>query len=104
MTVGVQASNGTIDQQLTSLSVGLRNIMQNISNLSTWVNGQDEGLAFLESTGYDSGDAATALSMIAYMNTISGVYYGTVQQGGSNGTAATNFNFNNELSVLWGGQ
>jgi len=42
--------------------------------------------------------------MAGYMNTIAGCYYGTVQQGGSGGTGATEFNFNNALSVLWGGQ
>lgn len=104
MSVGSQAGSGTVDQLLTNLSVGLRNTMQAINNLNMWVNGQSQGLANLESMGYDTASAQTALSMIAYLNTIAGVYYGTVQQGGTGGTAATMFNFNQELSQLWAGQ
>jgi hypothetical protein len=102
--VGNQPTNGAVDGQITNLSVSLRNLMQNISNLSTWINGQNQGLTYLESLGYSTGDAQTVLTLIAYMNTISGVYYGTVQQGGSGGTGAIEFDYNNALSQLWAGQ
>lgn len=114
MSVGGQASTNTVNGALTSISVGMRNLMQQITNLSTWVNGQGNGLQMLVSLGFAStantsnpggvSDAQLALNMIAYMNTVAGVYCGTVQQGGSNGTAATTFNFNQELSQLWSGQ
>jgi hypothetical protein len=88
--------------------------MQDISNLNLRVNGQGAGLAYLESIGYSGtanpdnpggvSNAALALSMISYLNTNAGVYFGTVQQGGTGGTGAILFNFGQELSQVWGGQ
>lgn len=107
MTVGLAVGSGQVDVNLINYAVGLRDLMQNISNLSTWINGQGNGLAFLEELGYGStpdasnpgsvSDAQMALNLIAYLNTIAGVYYGTATQG-------TTFNFNNELSQLWNGR
>lgn len=97
MSVGGQASNATVDQKLTDLSVSLRNVMHQIRNLSTWINGQGNGLTMLEGLGYNATDAQTALNQISFLNTVAGVYYGTASQ-----TPA--FNFDNELSQLWAGQ
>lgn len=89
--------------------------MQAAVNLSTQVNGTGQGLEYLESIGYssapnpenpgDQSDAAWALQVIAYLNTVAGVYFGGVRQGGD-GTAgsAVAFNFNNALAELWNGQ
>lgn len=114
MSVGTQGNSGNVDGQLTSIAIQMRNLMQAASNLSTWINGQGNGLAFLEELGYPStanpdnpggvSDAQFALNMIAYFNTLAGIYYGTVQQGGTGGTGASTFNFNQELSQIWGGQ
>lgn len=104
MSVGGQASTATVDTAITQLSLGLRNTMQSITNLSMWINGQGNGLATLESLGYDSTDAQSALTAISYLNTVAQVYYGIVQQGGSGGTGATAFNFNQQLSQYWVGQ
>ncbi len=113
MSVGAQGSSGTVSAALTNLAVGMRNLMQSITNLNTWINGQANGLAYLEELGFSSAsnpdnpgsisDAQFALNLLAYLNTMSGVYYGTVQQGGSGGTGASMFNFNQELSQLWAG-
>jgi hypothetical protein len=107
MNVGGQASSGTVDATLTSLAISMRNLMTQVSNLSTWVNGQGGGLAMLEGLGYPStgnagnpggiSDAQLALNMIAYLNTVAEVYFGSATQG-------TQFNFNQELSQLWAGQ
>jgi hypothetical protein len=97
VTVGNQASSGSVNNAITSLSVQMRGVMQAVSDLSTFVNGQGTGLATLESLGYDSTDAQTALNMISYLNTVAGVYFGTASQ-------ATEFNFNQELSQMWAGQ
>src|SRR6516162_10057110 len=101
MNVGGQASSGTVDATLTSLAISMRNLMTQVSNLSTWVNGQGGGLAMLEGLGYPSAgnagnpggisDAQLALNMIAYLNTVAEVYFGSATQG-------TQFNFNQELS------
>ena len=107
MNVGSQASSGTVNAQLTSFATSMRNLMQQVANLSTWVNGQGNGLTMLEDLGYSStanpnnpggvSDAQLASNMIAYLNTVAGVYFGTATQ-------ATTFNFNQELSQLWAGQ
>jgi hypothetical protein len=114
MSVGGQGSSATVDSALTNLSVGIRRLMQGVANLNTWITGEGNGIAYLEQLGYSSAgdpqnpggisDAQMALNYIGYLNTLSGVYYGTVQQGGTGGTAATMYNFNNALSPLWAGQ
>ena len=104
MAVGTALTSATINQNLSLLSVQLRDLMQQLANLSIGVNGQGTGLAALEAAGYSAADANTALQLIGYMNTVAGVYFGTVQQGGTGGTGAILFNFNQALSQLWSGQ
>lgn len=113
MAVGQQLNKAAIDQLLTNYSTRMRSLMQDVVNLSLTVNGTGQGLAVLEALGYSAtanpanpatmSDAAYALQLIAYLNTVAGVCNGTVQQGGSNGTGAVAFNFNNALAVLWAG-
>lgn len=111
MTVGTQANSQQIDARLTQLAVQMRNVMTAVTQLNTQVNGQGDGLAVLEAAGYSSGDnpdnpgsmsdAAYALQKLAYLSTVAGCYLGTVQQGGSGGTGAAEFDFDNALSTLW---
>jgi len=114
MPVGAVIGSGQVDNIITNLAVNLRNIMRQISDLNLAVNGGGAGLAYLQSVGYSGAsnpanpgsvsDAALALSTIAYMNTVAGCYFGTVQQGGTGGTGASTFNFNQQLAAVWGGQ
>ena len=97
MPVGSTIGSGQIDNIITALAVALRDVMQHIANLNLAVNGQGAGLAYLESLGYSPADAATALSVISYLNTVAGVYFGTATQ-----TPA--YNFNQQLSEVWAGQ
>lgn len=107
MPVGSVIGSSQIDNVITSLAVNLRNIMQQIHNLNLSVNGQGQGLAYLQSLGYSNAsnpanpggvsDAALALSMIGYLTTVAGVYYGTATQ-----TPA--FSFDQELSQIWAGR
>lgn len=107
MSVGTQADNANVNNALTNISVNLRALMTQITNLSTWINGQGDGLVVLAELGYSTvptatnpggvSDAQLASNMISYLNTVAGVYYGTATQG-------TTFNFNQELSQLWAGQ
>jgi hypothetical protein len=96
MTVGQQANNAIMDQSLTSLALQLRDVMKNLKNLNTQVNSQGSGTTYLQGIGYTSGDATTAATLIGYLSNLAGVYYGTA-------TVASDFNFDNALSVLWGG-
>lgn len=104
MPVGDQSSSTTIDSQITSLSLALRNLAQNITNLNIFINGQGEGQATLETLGYDSADATTALQAISYLYTIAGVYFGTIQAGGTGGTDAIDFDYNSALAPYWAAQ
>jgi hypothetical protein len=114
MPVGATIGSGQVDNIITNLAVNLRNIMRQISDLNLAVNGQAQGLAYLTAIGYSNtanpanpnnkSDAQLALDTIAYLNTVAGCYFGTVQQGGTGGTGASTFNFNQQLAAVWGGQ
>ena len=107
MSVGTQVTQASINGSITTCALTLRNVCQQIRNLSTQVNGQGDGLAMLEMIGFgsapdtdnpgDVSDAALAQNMISYLNTVAGVYFGTATQG-------SEFNFDQELSQAWGGQ
>jgi hypothetical protein len=116
VSVGGQGGVSTVNSSLTNLSVGIRNLMEGVADTSTWVQGQGNGnlQQGLINLGYSTiptatnpggvSDAQLASNLLGYLTTLSGVYYGTVQQGGSGGTNATMFNFNNALGYLWAGQ
>lgn len=102
MSVGIQPSASQIDTNITILANSLRKIMEQLNDYAKQINGL--GQSGLETAGYAAADATTALQIIGYYSTIVGVYYGTVQQGGSGGDGASTFDFDNALSQLWGGQ
>lgn len=118
MAVGTQTSKGAVDQSLTDLAVTLRNLAQKAANMETMLNAAASGdvIAALAAIGYSTtpdptkpnpgglSDAAYAAQFLGYMSTMSGIYYGQVQQGGTDGTGATLFDFNTALAPLWGGQ
>jgi hypothetical protein len=107
MSVGNQASTGTISGALTAFSTNLRDTLLGVQNLSVFVNGQGNGLTALENIGFSNAanpdnpggvsDAQWALNAIAYLNTVAAVFFGTATQ-------AAEFDFNNALAPLWGGQ
>lgn len=102
MAVGTQMTEAQVNAQLTGLALQLRSVMEQIDNFSTQVS--NAGTAGMEAAGFSPTDAAAVLSFMGYMSTITGVYYGKVQQGGTGGTGASTFDFDNQLSALWGGQ
>lgn len=107
MSVGASIGSDQVNNILTALAVRLRDDMRQIYNLNQAVNGQGQGLAYLESIGYSAADnpdnpggvsdAALALSVLSYLNTVAGVYFGTATQG-------SEFNFDQQLSMVWAGQ
>jgi hypothetical protein len=114
MPVGASIGRDQLDNIITSLAVRLRDLATDISELNLSVNGDGTGLAYLQLKGYsndpnpdnpgDVSDAELALTKIGYLNTNSGVYFGTVQQGGTGGTGAILFSFHQGLSSVWAGQ
>lgn len=107
MPVGSVIGSSQMDNMITSAAVGLRDVMQVISNLNLSVNGQGAGLSYLQSIGYSGtsnpanpgsvSDAQLALNTIAFLNTVAAVYFGTAAQ-----TPA--YNFHSQLSMVWAGQ
>ena len=107
MPVGTQMTQQSVNSSITSCALTLRNVCQQIHNLSTQINGQGNGLALLGMIGFgsapdpdnpgDISDAQLAQNVIAYLNTVAGVYFGTATQD-------SEFDFDQELSQVWGGQ
>ena len=107
MPVGSSIGADQVNNIITSLAVRMRDLMTDVADLNLSVNGQGAGLAYLQAVGYSNtsnpanpgsvSDAALALSVISYLNTVAGVYFGTATQG-------TTFNFNQQLSMVWGGR
>jgi hypothetical protein len=97
MTVGRQTTSTEYDQLITSAAVQMRKAMDAAANLSLQVNGQGDGQAVLEASGYDTNDATAALGAIGYLNTVAQLYLGGATQ-------PSEFNFDQELSQYWGGQ
>lgn len=96
MPVGDQASTATVDTALTTLTVGVRDLMAQIETIAMWVN-QSGGAAFLETLGYDAADADTALQALASLSTLSAVYFGTA-------AVATPQSFHGKLAPFWAGR
>jgi hypothetical protein len=99
MAVGSQGNPGNINGQLTQHALALRDVCNNIRNFQTYV--VSLGTTGLQALGFSAADAQAVLTQASYLNTVAGCYYGTVQQGGSGGTGAVQFSFDNELSSLW---
>ena len=107
MPVGAAIGSGQVDNIMSSLAVAMRDVMRQVYNLNLAVNGQGAGLAYLQSIGYSNAanpanpgsvsDAQLALNMISYLDTVAGVYFGTATQ-------ATQYNFDQQLSMLWAGR
>jgi hypothetical protein len=95
-----------LNASLTASAQQLRNLLQEIGNLTVQV--QKLGVTGLENiggagAGFSPADAALMLQYAGYLSTITGVYNGTVQQGGTGGTGATLFNFGDALSAVCAG-
>jgi hypothetical protein len=102
MAVGNQPTAQVINNSAGRVAVSMRQVMAAAKDLETQV--ASLGSSGLQAAGLSSGDAASLITLVNYLSTVSGCYYGTVQQGGTGGTGAITFNFDNALSALWGFQ
>lgn len=110
MAAGNQPTRVQLDNTLSQLAVQLRELCQQI----LWQQAQaiKLGTAGLEALSpgavtaiaYTSPEATDVLARLGYMATVAGCYKGTVQQGGTGGTGASLFNFEDALTSLWAGQ
>lgn len=101
MSVGTQTSKASVDANLSQLAIQLRELMNGVLQQQAYCN--KLGLTGLEAIGYTAPDAQTVLDDLNHMATVAGCYKGTVQQGGTGGTGAILFNFEDYLVHLWGG-
>jgi hypothetical protein len=102
MTAGNPSTAQSLNARLGQAAVQMRNAMEASADLFKIANGL--GVNGLEAAGLSPADAADYEAKAGYLSTLTGVYYGTVQQGGSGGTGASVFNFDNALSTAWGAQ
>lgn len=103
MSFGNQQDPAALNGQLSSMSIQLRQIMQALKNYTEWFN--QLGITNVETLfSLDSTDAATVSTLVNYMTALQEIYYGQLQQGGTGGTGAAEFDFDNALAILWGGQ
>jgi hypothetical protein len=89
-----------LNNYAAQIAIAMRNVMQQAQVLQSDVT--TLGTAGLVSLGFASADATSYAAATSYLNTVAEVYFGTLQQGGTGGTGATTFNFNNALAGLTG--
>lgn len=97
MAAGNQPTFNYINATAGSLTVSLRNDMQNIINFNAYLTSVG-GASFLESTLNMTADDSSALvATFGNLAQLAGIYQGQ-------GTQAAVFNYEANSNVLWGGQ
>lgn len=102
MAIGNQTSLQQVNNDLTTMAVQTRNLMEYIRQKVTYYN--NLGTAGLEAApiSMSAADATSFMTKISEFSAVCGVYYGTQY----NGTTATNgvaFDFDNDFALLWAG-
>lgn len=100
MAIGNIPTVAQLNGQAAQLAAMFRTTAQQAQYFQAYIT--ELGQAGLVTLGYTAADATTMIQMAGYMNTLAGIYLGTVQQGGTGGTGATLFNFQNALVPLTG--
>ena len=97
MAIGNQSNAGNVGQTLTTLAVAMRDLATSVLEQQAFLN--KIGLAGLQQPpfSFSPGDAQAVLDAINHMATPMQVYKGTASQGSA-------FNFEDSLTILWGGQ
>lgn len=86
---------GSFQNQMSQAVVNLRNDFQVIANLNDYITAAG-GATFLQSViGLTSSDAAVAVSTLANLAALNGVYNG--------GAPVAQLNFKENSNLLWGG-
>lgn len=100
MAIGNQPNQQQLNSQAAQLASTWRSTAQQTLALQAYVTGI--GQAGLVALGFASADATAFITAVNNMSTVAQVFQGTVQQGGTGGTGASLFNFQNALVALTG--
>lgn len=100
MAIGNQPNVAQLNSQAAQYASTWRSIAQQSLALQAYVTGL--GSSGLVALGFSSADATAFIAAVNYMATMAGIFQGTVQQGGTGGTGASLFNFQNALVALTG--
>ena len=92
---GQQPTVASLDGQLTSCALRLRDLCRDVQNLNKQVG--KLGSAGIVALGTDTAHADDMVTKAAQINTVAALYFGTATQ-------ATTFDFNDALAPLWAGQ
>ena len=95
MPVGQQTTEAGVNGILTTLSLQLREVCQDILQQQAYLN--KLGSSGLQALGFTSPEATQVLDDANHMGTVAQVYKGTATQGSL-------FNFDDFLTHLWAGQ
>lgn len=100
MAIGNQPNLQQLNSQAAQLAGTWRSTAEQTIALQAYVVGL--GQSGLVALGFSSADATALLNAVSLMNTLALIFQGSVQQGGTGGTGASLFNFQNALVVLTG--
>jgi hypothetical protein len=100
MAIGNQPNVAQINSQAAQIALQHRANAQAALQFQAYVVAL--GQAGLVALGFAAADATALLTQANYMATLAQIYQGTVQQGGTGGTGASLFNFQNALVALTG--
>ncbi len=101
MAVGAQTTQNQVNGVLTQLAVRKRDLADDILYQQAFL--VKLGLAGLQGLGFTAGEAQAVLDDIDHMATPEQVYKGAVQAGGTGGTGAVMFDYEDYLTHLWAG-
>ena len=100
MAIGNQPNVQQLNSQAAQLASAWRSDAQQALALQAYVTAL--GQAGLVALGFVAADATAFTTAVNNMATMAQIFQGTVQQGGTGGTGATLFNFQNALVALTG--
>lgn len=96
-----QTDPATLNGTVGALAQRARALFAEAQDFAAWYNDLDD--ATRQSLFNQPETGITAITAaIGYLSTLAGIFYGTVQQGGTGGTGATTFDFDDALRIAAG--
>jgi hypothetical protein len=99
---GINNAIGQLAVLQRNLAIAQLRLQETIDALGGSDAARITALQNLPAGGYSAADAADVIAKVNAMANLAGVYYGTVQQGGTGGTGAILYDFDSALASAWG--